>query len=48
MGENNKVTEDAAKTAALLEGDRNYSLWVLAAVLNIFALVMLLKSFSYF
>lgn len=48
MGKNSKATEDAAKTAAALEGDRSYSLWVLAAVLNIFALVMLLKSFSYF
>ena len=48
MGKNSKATQDAAKTAALMEGDRNYLLWVLAAILNIFALVMLLKSFSYF
>jgi hypothetical protein len=48
MAKNSKATEDAAKSAAVLEGDRNFPLWVLAAVLNIFALVMLLKSFSYF
>jgi hypothetical protein len=47
MGKNSKSTQDAVKTGAILEGVRKYLLWVPAVIL-MFALVMLLKSFSYF
>ena len=47
MGKNSKSTQDAAKMGAILEGDRKYLSWILAVIL-IFTLVIVLKSFAYF
>jgi hypothetical protein len=48
MGRNQAATEEAAKAAAGVERGRNYFMWVVAVLLNLFAMIALLEAFRSF
>jgi hypothetical protein len=46
--EYSEIVRQAARTAANLEGKKDYMLWVLVALVNVVSLCVLIEAFRYF